>query len=341
MKTIFKSLLIVLVLMLAGQELGHTQSITKAGISAGQFLRIHVGARGSAMGGAVAGDVSDLTSMFWNPAGLADVKGSQVLIEQGNMYVDLTHNFLAASAPMGNGVLGVSVTALTMGDFYETTYDNPEGTGRIFNAYMYSVGLSYSMYLIPDFKIGFTGKLVNETISYSSATGLAFDIGTIYRTPFDGIRFGVSVTNIGLNKMQMDGEDLITTTDLDDQGAGNYEPDSKLVTDPYDLPLMLRVGFAYDAFQTEQFRATFTVDGTVPSDNVQSVSIGTEMGFLKDLVQLRAGLPYLGLKDRVEQFSAGIGVKYPVGSMKMQFGYSYQAYNYLNPISRISIGIQF
>lgn len=339
MKCFFKSIIVLFVLINMGQEL-QSQSVTKAGISAAQFLTIHAGARGTAMGGAVAGDVKDLSSMFWNPAGLADVKGTQVLIEQGNMFVDLNHNFLATSVPIGNGVLGVNIISLTMGDFDETTYDNPEGTGRTFRAYSYAVGISYALYLIPDFKIGFNAKYINETISYSSARGVAFDIGTIYKTPFDGIRFGVSVTNVG-TKMNMDGEDLITTTDLDRQGTGNYEPDVKLFTDQFELPLRLRVGLAYDAYQSKQFRATITVDGTNPSDNVQSVSFGTELSFLNDMVQLRGGLPYVGLKDRTEQFTAGIGVNYPVGAMKLQIGYSYQSFKYLNEISRISLGIQF
>ncbi len=340
MKKIFKQLILLLVLIVTGQELAYSQTISKKGTTSAYFLQIHTGTRGSAMGGAVAGDVNDLSSMFWNVAGLADVKRSEIMIEQGNMFIDLSHNYLAASVPMGSGTMGINITSLTMGEFEETTFDNPKGTGRTFRAYSYAVGLSYAKYLTSDFKVGVNVKYVNETISYSSAKGLAFDIGTIYKTPFDGIRLGVSITNVG-TKMNMDGEDLITTTDLDKTGSGNYETDVKLYTDRFDLPHMLRVGLAYDAYQSKDFRATVTVDGTVPSNNIQSLSVGTELSFLNDLIQLRGGIPYIGLDDRIELFSGGIGINYPISTMKVQFGFSYQAFKYLNEISRISIGIQF
>lgn len=339
MKAISKSIILLYILLSLG-NFAMAQSISKVGTTSAQFLKIHTGVRGTAMGGAIAGDVKDLSSMFWNPAGLADVKGSQVLIEQGVMFVDLNHNYLAASIPLRNGAVGVNITSLTMGEFEETTFDNPKGTGRTFRAYSYAVGLTYSTYLTSEFRIGGTFKYINETISFSSAQGVAFDFGTIYTTPFDGIRLGVSVTNVG-TKMNIDGEDLITTTDIDKTGTGNYESDVKLFTDRFDLPHMLRVGLAYDLNFSKFMRATFTVDGTVPSDNNQSVSLGTEISFMDDLFQLRGGLPYLGLPDRTEEFAAGIGINYPIRNLKLQFGYSYQSLRYLNQISRISFGVKF
>jgi len=47
---------------------------TKVGLSGGQFLKIGVGARGTGMAGAMSSITNDVTSIFWNPAGLADVK---------------------------------------------------------------------------------------------------------------------------------------------------------------------------------------------------------------------------------------------------------------------------
>ena len=47
---------------------------TKVGLSGGQFLKIGVGARGTGMAGAFSAVSDDLSSIFWNSAGLADVK---------------------------------------------------------------------------------------------------------------------------------------------------------------------------------------------------------------------------------------------------------------------------
>ena len=60
------------VIILAGSVFGqlvNSQTITKSGTTAGQFLKIGVDARGSAMGNAFTAMAGDVSSMFWNPAG--------------------------------------------------------------------------------------------------------------------------------------------------------------------------------------------------------------------------------------------------------------------------------
>jgi hypothetical protein len=341
MKRILVLFISILVTSAGFTQQSKAQSVSKAGITAAEFLKIPVGARSTAMGGATTAISNDLTSMFWNPSGLADVTTPSAYAEYGDWFIDVNHNYFGFAMPVGNGVLGANVTALTMGDFEETTYDNPEGTGRTFNAYSMAVGVTYAQYLLDVFQIGANVKYVSENISFSSASGIAFDIGTIYKTPFDDIKFGVSITNVG-EKMTIDGEDLITTTDLADNQQGNYEPDVKLKTDPYDMPMQLKVGVAWDPYVSEDFRATITVDGNNPSNNVQSISVGTEIGFMNNLVMLRAGLPELGLKDRVQEFAAGMGVKYSLNSsMGIEFDFSYQQYKYLGGVNRISLGLNF
>ena len=44
------------------------------GTSGAQFLQIPLGARASAMGGAIIGLTDDASSVFWNPAGISNVK---------------------------------------------------------------------------------------------------------------------------------------------------------------------------------------------------------------------------------------------------------------------------
>ena len=325
-----------------GVELLFAQSVSKTGTTAGQFLRIPVGARASGMGGAVTADINDASAMFWNPAGLADVKQNELMVEYADWFIDINHNYLGLAIPAKKGVFGVNVVALTMGEFDETTYDFPDGTGRTFSSYMISGGLTYSTYLFDKFRMGGNLKFVHEKIFETSASAVALDIGTIYELPFYGIRFGVSVTNIG-TKMQLDGDGLIIPVDPDDENEGNYIADSKLATDAFDLPLTLRVGFAVDAVKNDNIRATFTIDGTNPSDNVQSLSVGTEVGFLNDLFIIRGGIPYIGLRDRVQEYNFGVGINrgFNRNSLNLRFGYAFEAYKYLNSVNRITIQILF
>ena len=314
--------------------------LSKVGTTAADFLRMPVGARASAMS-AYASTVNDASSMVLNPAGLADLSSGEVMVEATDLYLDFTHSYLGVALPTKKGVAGVHVLAMNYGEFEETTAEAGGLTGRKFNAFSVSFGASYAQYLIPEFTIGGTVKVVYEKIANSSASSVAFDIGTMYETPFDGIRFGVSVTNFG-PKMRMSGNDLIIPSDPDQSQEGNYEPDAKLDTDSFDLPLMLKVGLAWDAVQSDNLRATVAVDGNSPTNNVQSLSVGGEIALLNEQVFIRGGIPYLGQDDATEKFNAGMGVKYRLNeNLGVAFNYTYHGYRYLGDVNKISIQILF
>ena len=67
--------------------------LSKVGTSAAEFLRIPVGARASSMA-AYTANMNDGSSMVLNPAGLATLANSEVLVEITPWYLDMTHSFL-------------------------------------------------------------------------------------------------------------------------------------------------------------------------------------------------------------------------------------------------------
>jgi hypothetical protein len=323
------------------------QTVSKTGTTAAQFLKIPVGSRSAALGGAVGASVNDASAMVWNPSAIANIEKNTLMIEHAEWFLDLKHNYLGFVMPMGNrSSLGVNITALTMDDMTVTTFEDPEGSlGLKFRAYSYAVGVTYAKYLIDKFALGANVKYVNETIWNSSASAVAFDIGTTYETPFDGIILGVSITNFG-QKMQMNGKDLTTTVDIDPSNNGNNgQINTRLETDEFDLPLMLRVGLAWKPIQTEQLNATIMVDGTSPNDNYQSVSLGTEVTFLDDRFALRAGLPYITGRsedERTLKFTAGAGIKHSLNNgLGFDFGYALNSYTNLGLVNRVSVSIIF
>ncbi|MFA5669116.1 MAG: PorV/PorQ family protein [Balneolaceae bacterium] len=332
-------LLLLLVPVLLSPNKANAQ-LSKIGTTASEFLRMPVGARSSAMS-AFTASVNDPSSMVLNPAGLADIRSNQTMVEFTDWMLDMTHSYVGVAVPTKKGVVGVHVLAMNYGEFKETTAEAQGYTGRTFGAYSVSFGGSYAQYLIPQFSIGGTVKVIYEKIASTSASGIAFDVGTMYDTPFYGVRFGVSVTNVG-SKMQMDGNDLIIGADFDRNSNGNYEPDAKLATNTYDLPLMLRVGLSWDAINNENMRATLNLDGNDPTNNVKSFSVGGEISLLNDLVQLRGGVPYIGQDDRTEKFNAGIGVKYKFDDkLSIGFNYTYHGYRYLSDINKMGLQIFF
>lgn len=341
---IFKSVVLVMALMLSGvAEQSYAQVISKKGTSSANFLLIPVGTRAAALGGAVTASSYDATAMYWNPGGLAALRKTELTVDHSQWIADLQHTFVGLAVPVGPGTFGLSVVALTMDDMEETTFEQQMGTGRMFGAGSYSVGVSYAQYLLPDFAIGGTVKLVYEKIMNTTASSIAVDVGTSYVTPFDGIRFGVRIANFG-NKMNLDGDDLITTVDIDPTSQGNNNRiNAKLSTRSYALPLMLQVGLAWDAVNSEMIRTTLMVDALSPSDNNQSVNVGMELGFYDDMFSVQAGLPELGLgEDRMWQFAAGGAVRYRLLSgQAIRVGYAAQNHKYLGLTNRLSLSVQF
>lgn len=332
---------ILVFVLLTGTHIANAQSSnTKVGTTAAEFLRIPVGARASAMS-AMTASVNDPSAMVWNPSGLANITEREIMLEYTDWFVDFEHTFVGVAIPVGKGVAGVNVVALNMGEFDETTEEAQGKTGRTFNAYSLAVGASYAQYLIPQFTIGGTVKFIYERIFNSSASTVAFDIGTTYTTPFDDIKFGVSITNAG-SKMQMDGNDLLVSSDQDQEGKGNYESDAKRVTDPFALPLMLRVGLAWDPIKEDNFRTTIAIDGNSPSNNVQSVSIGGEIALMEEQVFIRAGVPYIGQEDKTEKFNVGLGFNFKLeNSFKIGINYAFHSYKDLGEVNKLSLLIYF
>lgn len=348
MKNIFRKIqrwipALAVAVLVGGVDAAEAQVISKSGTSAAQFMNIPVGARATALGGAITASVNDATAMYWNPGALASVRQRQVHVEHAEWFADLRHNFVGVVLPVqGAGTLGLSVTALTMDDMEETTFEQQDGTGRFFGAYSYSVGVTYAQFLLRDFAIGGTLKYVHEQIWNSSSGGLAFDLGTTYVTPFDGIRFGVRLANFGM-KMNIDGKDLNVPVDIDRGSAGN-NPNipGRLETTEFDLPLMLQVGLAWDGYKSEMLRATVMADGISPSDDNQSVNLGVELAFFEEMFAVQAGLPELFLDDRMFKYALGGWVNYEVNDgLGLNIGYALQSHEYLGLTSRFSLKVSF
>jgi hypothetical protein len=335
---------ITLLAALLAADVAQGQIISKTGTSSAQFLMIPVGTRSAALGGAATATVNDASAMYWNPGALALVNRTQVSIEHSEWFADLRHNHLGVVLPMGGaGVLGLNVISLSMDDMEETTFEQQDGTGRMFGAYSYAVGVTYARYLMSNFTIGASVKFINETIWNSSSSSVAVDLGTTYVTPFDGIRFGVRIANFG-PKMAITGPDLRTTVDIDPGSAGNNpQVGARLDTKGFDLPLMLQVGLAWDGYTSDMFRATIMADGISPSDANQSVNVGLELAFLEERVAVQAGLPELLLgDDRMYEFTVGGLVNYELNpGMGFSVGYAMLSHKFLGLTNRFSLKLSF
>jgi opacity protein-like surface antigen len=330
----------------------HAPAVTKVGTTAAPFLTIGIGARAIGMGGSFVSIANDATAMFWNPSGLSLLQSREVVFIHTNWIADINFQYAGIVTPIsGFGTIGVNVTYINLIDEMERTTElEPEGTGETFSANSYAIGLAYARGLTDRFSIGANVKYIRETIFNSVAEGFAIDIGTIFVTPFNGLRLGTSISNFG-TKMQMKGKDLAVQKDIDPNSAGNNETVlASLQTDEFDLPLLLRVGISYDVFRSERNFLTVSVDALHPNDNIENVNLGAEYTFNK-IFSLRGGYKSLtpgkingSSKDIAseEGFTLGAGLKYKIfGNTEIKIDYAYEDFGIFNNIQKFSLAISF
>jgi hypothetical protein len=318
------------------------QEVTKAGTTSAKFLSIPVGARAVGMGGAFVAVANDASAMYWNPAGIARLDRSEALFTHSDWIADINFNYGGVVLPIeGLGTVGVSLTALSMDDMERTTVDQPDGTGQFFSAGSFAVGLSYGRTLTEWFSIGGTVKYVNEHIWNSSATGMGVDIGTLFTTPFRGVTFGASIANFG-QKLRIHGDDLIVQNDISPINGNNPNINAELSTDDFELPLILRIGFAYEAVKTDDHQLTLVVDAVHPNDNQESVDLGGELAGFRKTLFLRGGYRGLFNPSSEEQFTIGGGFNYHIDkSLNLKIDYAYEQFGRLSNVHKFAVGLVF
>jgi len=334
-KIIFIIFLLTFGLLQAGE-------ITKKGTTAAQFLKIGVGARAAAMGESYVAEVNDASAIFWNPAGLAHISKNQVMFVRTNWIADMTYDFAGLVVPLSNiGTFGLFYSGLNMDEMKVRTEYNPEGTGELFSATSLALGLSYARNMTGRFAFGLSGKYIREQIWHESSSTFAMDVGITYNTSLKNLRLGMAITNYG-GQMQMDGKDLLVFHDIDPNLKGNNENViAKLSTEQYDIPLIFRVGMAYDPVKTEFHRITISADGVTPNDYKEYLNVGMEYAF-RDMVFLRTGYKGIGVKDFEGGFSAGGGIKYSMNSgLGIVVDYAYVDWGRLKNVQRFSLSLVF
>jgi len=300
MKKIIVVVLVLAVALLAtsasAQQASTTGAFTKAGSAGAQFLKIGVGAKAMAMGGAFSSIADDASALYWNPAGIASLDGLNFHLTYTDWIADLTLSYLAISVPASQRVkIGFSFTSLAYGDPMDiTTIEQPEGTGATFNAADIAFGVSCAMALTDKFSLGITAKYVRNQIWDLSASGFALDVGSIYNTGYKGIKFGMAISNYGADRA-FSGQSLIVSYDPDPET--DYAPwESQLYNTPFPLPLNFHAGISTDVFKgllqdMENHSLVVAIDFLHPNDNKERLKMGVEYGW-SNLVFLRGGWQY-------------------------------------------------
>lgn len=322
---------------------------TKVGLAGGQFLKIGVGARATGMAGAFSGLANDVTSIHWNPAGIADIHSYAADINTTFWFGGMQHSFAAAVMPVSDNLsAAVSFTSFNSGDVRVTTTNEPDGTGGIYSVSDIALGFTLAGNLTDQFSFGATAKYVQHAFSQMSAGGFIFDIGTRYKTGFNGILLGFTITGLG-TPQTYDGPE-VTRQNVPIGGVNTTPLDMQIQTSSFNLPLSFRAGLGIDMFRGMIADGPeMDLDGTVVhnwvvgldfetlSDVPEQFAIGTEYTF-REFVSVRAGY-----RMGHDQFglAGGFGLKYEGGDFVGRIDYSINPSRDLGLINRIGISLRF
>ena len=137
-----------LLILLGGS--GFAADYTKTGSVGAQFLKIAVGSRYQGMGEASVAMVNDAYSLYWNPAGLANIEGTSITFTNVNWVTDVKLNYVALGTQVEDfGTIGFSAALMSMGDMEVTT-----GRHRR-NVYLIQFCPDGRIRPIPDYPLGF------------------------------------------------------------------------------------------------------------------------------------------------------------------------------------------
>jgi hypothetical protein len=339
---IFRITLLALLYTFAVYSQSFVSDVSKRGTSAATFLSIGQSARAIGMGSAFVGMSGDPSAIYWNPAGIADIDGIGLVFDHTNWIADVGYNYFAGAYGIGGlGTIGLSVIVSDIGDMDVTTINQPEGTGQTFTATDFAVTLSYAVKLTENFAIGISPKFIYQSIWNMNASSVAVDLGVQYRTPFDDMILAMSISNFG-TKMRLDGNTTLVLFDSDPNSSGNNDKiPAYLETNDWALPLIFRVGVAYDPIKSENHKLTLALDALHPSDNYESVNVGGEYTFM-DLLSIRGGYQSLFLDEAEQTFALGFGIKKQIiGNVTLYFDYAYQDFGRLSDIQKFSFGMSF
>lgn len=154
-----------------------------------EFMAIGVSARGLAMSGSQVASVDDVTSGYWNPAGLIAIEdGMQISAMHSEYFAGIAnYDYASVAAPIGYGdkYVGLSLIRFGVDDIPNTLFlVEPDGSINYdnitsFSAIDFAALFSYAQKTgIDGLRIGGNAKLIRRSVGdFAGSWGAGIDIG--------------------------------------------------------------------------------------------------------------------------------------------------------------------
>lgn len=251
--------IILRVLMVSMMFMAMPKVIFAQGEAAVPFLLLAPDSRFGGIGESGTGLADNSAAIFWNPAGIAFLTGTELSITHSNWLpqfnLDLFYDFLTYRGYIEDldGSVTASITFMNFGEFVRTLEGGPEPVGT-FRAFDAALTLGYATKLHPDWGVGMNFRIIHSNLAdkptaeeqgSGTATTVSFDLAGMWRPEHLDI-FGLNLDNslsIGINLSNLGPK--ITYIDQDQ-------------SDP--IPTNFRLGFAFQIFNDEFNSLVYTLD---------------------------------------------------------------------------------
>lgn len=294
----------------------------KTGTASLQFLKLGVDARAIGMGEAYTAVTDDISSVYWNPAGLALKYETQVFFSHTNWVAETYHEYFAVSKETNYGFLALSASIFHTPDMDVTSEDVFGPTGETFSYSDMAYGLTYANAFTDRFSFGITGKFLHENIAEESISSFSFDIGTLYNTRYRNIKIGMALRNYGPGvryKVDNDNDGSVDEDPFDlfdNDGDGLIDEDGPETE--FQIPMNFSLGVSGDIMRKDNtyLIASAQLDNCV--DRKETWNLGAEYNINNFF--LRAGYQ---IGYDAASYSAGFGVRVPTRIAIFNIDYAY------------------
>jgi hypothetical protein len=282
------------------------------GTASAQFLKIGIGARGIGMAGAQTAVTDEVDSIYWNPAGLVNVKDRQASLMDYIWFQDINYQTAEYAQNTKYGVFGAMINYLSMDSIQKRdNIGTPEGD---FNPNDMAITVSYAKE-VKNIPVGANLKYISSKIDDVSANAVALDLGAQYKYD-DRLGFGFVMQNLG-TKM-------------------------KYLSKSEKLPFTVKAGAVYD-MPIKDKTVKLALDLDAPIDDQIYFAFGAEYkikGLIKDELQL---IPRIGYNTNTNDLNGtkninlGTGFEYK----GYRLDYAWSPYGELGDSHQISLLVKF
>ncbi len=293
-----------------------------------QFLSVISDAKAASMAGAVTSIETNSSALFFNPATMGfNTQFISTSFSLNKWIADINHQNISLSISPAEGEYGVFALSLQLIDYGEilgTVVANTdlgyEDIGNL-SASSYAVGFGYSKRLSDKFSVGGQVKYVAQDLANAivpvtdsttstvenKASGLAFDFGTLFKTGYKSLQFGMSVRN--------------------------FSQEFKYAQEGFELPLTFSIGISMDMFdftslEKNEHSFILSIDAIDARSHSAQIAIGCEYMFLERFM-IRTG--YITNSDE-HDIAFGVGASI----FGFTFDYSYTPYGLFGNIQRLT-----